>query len=404
MSEIIINTPRREDVNGITSAILKQNSLLEQYFRVTQSAFSTVATWKEFKEICESGAAKKFFSIGDQYQCNKGGTTITWDLVHIGDNDDGSNYAVLYAHDLIGPNMQHCRRQALFYATSEVPAGTYHFTPVTTNITGTEWGAGGEWGKTMQITTTKAIPKGGQITFKDDLGWNESSYHFYKPWSTGAALITVSGPTSDTPIEELTPTKGSSGTDLTTLGEVNWSQRAAAGYDRWRDSDVRMYLNSKAEAGKWWSATSGFSRINGSASIAGFMNDIDSDFLDVLSKVKLKTDTNKITDSGIQDITYDTFFLPCRANLNYGNNDENNPESTVDFDYYTKFRQDGKTGTNTGSDDNRLKSNGEWYHLRSPNVRDAHVVFLVHNHGILVGDYASVGYRLAPACCINYHN
>ena len=89
MSEIIINTPRREDVNGITSAILKQNSLLEQYFRVTQSAFSTVATWKEFKEICESGAAKKFFSIGDQYQCNKGGTTITWDLVHIGDNEIG---------------------------------------------------------------------------------------------------------------------------------------------------------------------------------------------------------------------------------------------------------------------------------------------------------------------------
>ena len=148
----------------------------------------------------------------------------------------------------------------------------------------------------------------------------------------------------------------------------------------------------------------GFSRINGGYSLAGFMNDIDGDFLDVLSKVKLKTDTNKVTDSGIQDITYDTFFLPCRANLNYGNNDENNPESTVDFDYYIKFRQDGKTGTNTGSDDNRLKSNGEWYHLRTPYAGSANDVNLVHNHGALSYAYADFRYRLAPACCINYHN
>lgn len=403
MSEIIINTPRREDVNGITSAILKQNSLLEQYFRVTQSAFSPVTTWKEFKEICESGAAKKIFSIGDQYQCNKGGAPITWDLVHIGDNDDGSNYAVLYAHDLIGHKMSHCSRQALFYATSEVPAGTYHFTTVTTNITSPEWRAASEWGKTMQITTTKAIPEGGQITFKYDLGWNKSFNYYSSPWSTGGVLTTVSGPTSDIVIEELTPTEGSSGTDLATLGEINWSHRAGAGYNRWRDSDVRMYLNSKAKAGTWWTATSGFSRINGYASVAGFMNDIDGDFLDVLSKVKLKTDTNKITDSNIQDITYDTFFLPCRANLNYGNADESNPESTVNFDYYTKFRQDGKTGTNTGEDENRLKSNGEWYHLRTPSIGVAYDVALVHNRGHLNYDYSNCMYRLAPACCINYH-
>ena len=399
-----IDLPGKEDVEAIAGAIGKQTDILSQYFAKVQTDFSAVQTWKGFKDICTAGAARRYFAIGDQFQCNKGGTPITWDLVHIGDNDDGSNYVVLYAHDLIDPNMQHCRRQALFYATSEVPAGTYHFTPVTANISGTEWGAAGEWGKTMQITTTKAIPKGGQITFKYDLGWNASSYYFYKPWSTGAALVTVSGPTSDTVIEELKPVEGSGGTDLVTLGEINWSQRAGAGYNRWRDSDVRMYLNSKAEAGKWWSATSGFSRISSSASLAGFMNDIDSDFIDVLSKVKLKTDTNRITDGGVQDVTYDTFFLPCRANLNFGNNDESNPESTVDFDYYTKFRQDGKTGTNTGADDNRLKSNGEWYHLRTPYVGNANDVNLVHNHGTLYSGCADYGYRLAPACCINYHN
>lgn len=404
MAEFKIDTPRRSDVNGITSAILKQNDLLEQYFKKAQTDFSLASTWKAFKEICESGAARRCFSIGDQFQCNKGGSPITWDLVHIGDNEDGSNYAVLYTHDPIDPNMQHSRRQALFYATQDIPAGTYHFTPKTDNIPGTEWGASGEWGKTMQITTTVTIPKGGQLTLRYDLGWNTSSNYFYKPWSTGATLISVSGPTSDTALEVITPTEGNGGTDLATLGEMNWSQRAGAGYNNWKQSDVRMYLNSSAEAGKWWTAPSSFSRISGSSALAGFMNDIDSDFLAVLSKVKLKTDRNNITDGGGQDTTYDTFFLPSRANLNYGNNDESNPESSVIFDYYTKFRQDGKTGTNTGADDNRLKSNGEWYHLRTPDVGNASYVSLVHNRGTLNRDYAPNGYRLAPACCINYHN
>ena len=65
MSETIINTPRREDVNGIASAILKQNSLLEQYFKATQSGFSAVATWKEFKEICESGGHENILYLYD---------------------------------------------------------------------------------------------------------------------------------------------------------------------------------------------------------------------------------------------------------------------------------------------------------------------------------------------------
>lgn len=401
---VTINLPGKEDVREIAGEIAAQTAVMKAYFSAAQSGLTFVQTWAEFKHLCQLGTIKKYFAVGDQLKCQKGGKDLLWDIVHIGDNEDGSNYVVLYVHDLIDPNMQHSRRQALFYATQDVPAGTYHFTPKTDNITGTEWGPNGEWGKTMQITTTVTIPKGGQLTLRYDLGWDTRSNYFYNPWSTGATLISVSGLTSDTALEVITPTEGNGGTDLATLGEVNWSQRAGAGYNNWKQSDVRMYLNSSAEAGKWWTAPSGFSRINGSSALAGFMNDIDSDFLAVLSKVKLKTDRNNITDGGGQDTTYDTFFLPSMANLNYGNNDESNPESTVDFDYYTKFRQDGKTGTNTGADDNRLKSNGEWYHLRTPFVGNAGGVNLVRSHGSLYFDYANYGYRLAPACCINYHN
>ena len=232
-----------------------------------------------------TGGARRAFAIGDQFQCNKGGSPITWDLVHIGDNADGSNYVVLYVHDLLS-SIQFCAQQAAFYATSAVPAGTYHFNPSLVGMSGT-W-ASSDWQKTMQFTTTVDIPKGGQIVLSGDIDWNNYS----NPWESGTKLATYSGPTSTTALETITPAEGSEGTDLATLGEINCSQIMVWGSSNWKESDIRQYLNADGAASSWWTAQTHFSRIPGSASKIGFMNDIDADFLDVISKVKLKTDEN----------------------------------------------------------------------------------------------------------------
>ena len=391
-----IDLPGKEDIAAIAGAIGKQTDILSQYFAKVQTDFSAVQTWKGFKDICTAGAARRYFAIGDQFQCKKGTTTITWDLVHIGNNEDGSNYVVLYAHDLLSV-ISFCERQAAFYATSAIPAGTYHFNPSLTGMSG-QW-ANDEWKKTMQFTTTVEIPKGGQIALSGAIDWN----NYYKPWTSGIKIATYSGPTSSTALETITPTEGSDGTDLATLGEINCSQRMSWGSNNWKESDMRQYLNADGAVSSWWTAQTPFSRIPGAAAKIGFMNDIDADFLDVISKVKLKTDRNTVTEGGGQDTTVDKFFLPARANLNCGNADESAPESSVIFDYYTKFRQDGKTGTNTGTDANKLKSGGNWYFLRSPNRGGAYGVALVHDGGALGGDNASSTDGLAPACTINYH-
>ena len=92
------------------------------------------------------------------------------------------------------------------------------------------------------------------------------------------------------------------------------------------------------------------------------MNDLDADFLAVVAKSNIVTDINKIGDAGGHDTTQDYFFLPAMVNINGGDNFYSSPgsavqdiEDTVVWDYYTKFRRDGKTGTNTEQDDNRRK-------------------------------------------------
>ena len=101
------------------------------------------------------------------------------------------------------------------------------------------------------------------------------------------------------------------------------------------------------------------------------------------------------------------------VNLNGGDNFYNNPgsavqdiEDTVVWDYYTKFRRDGKTGTNAEQDDNRRKyrqgSSTEWsWWERSPGCDDAYLVRLVTDGGRAGWDHrACYWYGVAPACRI----
>ncbi len=82
------------------------------------------------------------------------------------------------------------------------------------------------------------------------------------------------------------------------------------GYNRWRDSGQRQWLNSAAAAGEWWESTHlGDNPPSQLASRAGFMAGLDTDFLAVITPVKVKTAANTVTDGGVVDTTIDKFFL-----------------------------------------------------------------------------------------------
>ena len=143
------------------------------------------------------------------------------------------------------------------------------------------------------------------------------------------------------------------------------------------------------------------------------MNDLDADFLAVVAKSNLITDINKISDAGGHETTQDYFFLPAMVNLNGGDNFYGDPgsavqdiEDTVVWNYYTKFRRDGKTGTNAEQDDNRRKYKqggsieSDWWE-RSPSCDLAYRVRLVSGGGRTWWYHnAHICYGVAPACRI----
>ena len=409
MAETIINTPRREDVNAIAAAITEQTAAMKAYFKTAQPDIDLTRSWEGFKALCQQGAVGRYFNVGDQLQCKKGSDTLTWDIVHIGEREDGQNYVILQMHDCWKRNIQFDAREAIFKATAEIPVGTYHFTTSVAGITDTSWtdSTKSGWSKTWQFTTTKVIPKGGVLCFANPKDWNtDLSTEGVSSYATND---------STTPIETLTIAEGAGGTDLATLGTINHAQRICYGYNRYSQSNIRQWLNSKAEAGKWFTPQNDWDRPNDTQSDKGFMNDIDQDFLAVVSKTQIITDINKISDNGGHDTTYDYFFLPCIKNINGGDNFLSSPGSAVQdiedtdvWDYYTKFRMDGKTGANPEADSNRIKyrmsnqSEACYWWERSPYPANAISARRVSPSGICWWHhYAFAWLGVAPACRIN---
>ena len=407
MATQIFNFPRREDYTRIAAAIESQNQLLGNHFKAAGE--SVARTWEGFRNLCRTGGVRAYYAVGDQLQCKKGDTTLTWDIVHIGDvKETGGNYVILQTHDCLPMDtMEFDNREAIFRAKSDLPAGTYHFTTSTSGITDTSWTDPSKsgWSKTWQFTTTKVVPAGGQICFAKDTYLNTDL--------STCGITTYSKPTDTTALETITLTEGTGGTDLATLGTINHAQRICYGYNRWSQSGLRQWLNSKADKGAWWSPRNDFDRPEHYATWAGFMNDLDADFLAVVAKSNIVTDINKISDAGGHDTTQDYFFLPAMVNINGGDNFYNNPgsavqdiEDTVVWDYYTKFRRDGKTGTNAEQDDIRRKyrqgSSTEWdWWERSPNCDNACYVRIVADGGrAWWGNNADNWHGVAPACRI----
>lgn len=406
MATQTFNFPRREDYTRIAAAIESQNQLLGNHFKAAGE--SVARSWEGFRNLCRTGGVRAYYAVGDQLQCKKGDTTLTWDIVHIGDvKETGGNYVILQTHDCLPMNtMEFDSREAIFRTKSDLPAGTYHFKTSTTGITDTGWTDPKKsgWSKSWQFTTTKVVPAGGQVCFAKGTDPNTDL--------STCGIATYSKPTGTTALETVTIAEGTGGTDLATLGTINHAQRICYGYNRWSQSGLRQWLNSKADKGAWWSPRNDFDRPEYYATWAGFMNDLDADFLAVVAKSNIVTDINEVSNAGGHDTTQDYFFLPAIVNINGGDNFYNGSdtppdiEDTVVWDYYAKFRRDGGTGTNREQDDNRRKykqgSSEEWrWWERSPNLSDAFNVRNVADYGRAWWfNFAYYARGVAPACRI----
>ncbi len=187
------------------------------------------------------------------------------------------------------------------------------------------------------------------------------------------------------------------------------------GYNNWRDSAYRQYLNSDAEAGQWWGATHiGDVAPQQLSIVRGFMAGCSAALLAAAKKVKIATWPNYVTD-GLNQITtlyetLDTFFLPSGSEV-YGSVNLNSGESVEGelspyWQARTAYIAPNNTAISTrivyrelpvGSTANRPAA---LVRLRSASRGYSNYVWFVSTSGQVTNIYASYAYASVPACVI----
>ena len=166
------------------------------------------------------------------------------------------------------------------------------------------------------------------------------------------------------------------------------SDRRRYGNNRYKDSNIRLWLNSDGTAGSWWTAQhSADAAPNYATTKAGFMNGFDADFLEVIGETKIKVVKPSVDGGGYEELV-DKFYLPSTTEVGLGN--ENNIAEGALFPYFD-------------SDAKRIKNqNIAWvWILRTPHSEYSGFSWAVNNKGSKVS--ASLWYsapNVVPACNI----
>lgn len=319
-------------------------------------------------------------SIGDQFTCGYGQSTLTWDV--IGKNQDIPNdpkytYSLtLRLHDQLPDPMQFDDPEAFYYCSSQLSAGNYYIKAGDSN---------------REFTLTQSVPAGGQLVFLNN---------------STSQVATYSSATSTTAIETVSTSSGKSGTSLGTLqdhiksGNLNTYFRALYGNNNWQESGFRQWLNSNQTAGQWWTPKNIWDRPPTYAStLNGFLYDLDPEFVEVLGLTN-KVTTYCSTDGTGTYTTADLMFLLSRTEVYGGDAQSGYPEGQA-YTFYSEGSSLSAPGT--GADTNRITYRGgtaSKYWLRTPSSSSSHSVYRVNSGGSIDSGTAFYTHGVVPACCI----
>lgn len=308
--QTFINFPRETTMQEIAQAL--------QTMAFTQSAdLENISTWGQLSGLSRNGITRKIFDFGDQILEKWKDTAANqeydfpWQVTHFDtvELEDGETLqgTFLEAHYTTPFGVQFSNR-AFLRCPDGLAAGTYNVT------LGAKWGdKDAQKDTTWQFTLAKAVPAGGTVagfTQMPDVtaaNWKATSY--------AADGITT--------IETVPITSGSGGTSLGTMqyatrnGNLNSMQEAGHGWNRWKYSAARQWLNSGQPKGKWWTKQDDWDIAPSQLSQKdGFLCGMPAEMVAVLKPVKVITFANTVNDGGVTDITYDKAFLASFAEMN----------------------------------------------------------------------------------------
>lgn len=303
------NTLTKQNQAADAKVVGDRLSSIEDYINTV----AVPMTWENIQNMIAKGYHKKVFKIGDKL-------TNTWldpnasmkeyenplRINHFQDGLELENGQLIngmwlqtqYAQ-LKGVQFSHQR--ALLRCPDGLVPGTYYFTFES------NWGNNVKAGDIVCFTTTQQIPVGGRVSGCHGApDQTKDKWKIYTHSADGKNII-----------ETITPTFVASGVDLgiqklnSRNGNLNSTQEMAYGWNRWKTSAIRQYLNSDKLKGEWWVAQDEWDIAPDQLSqIDGYLKGIDPELLAVIQPVKVTTYANTVNDGGVADVTYDKVILP----------------------------------------------------------------------------------------------
>lgn len=360
--------------------------------------------WNSVQTIVADGAGEKAFAIGTQLIEKWTDTAeskeydMPWQVNHFEDVtlEDGEVVPGMWlqTHYTLPFGVQFSHQRAFTACPEGLAVGTYHFDFAKA------WGNNVKPGISYQFTLTKPVEKGGRLA--GCYGAPDQAPSSWKVYSYGKDGSTLN--------ETVDVTVGSGGTNLGTIqyanrsGNLNSVQELAYGWNRWKTSALRQYLNSNKPKGKWWIPQDQWDICPDQlANKDGFLCGMPEQMLNSLKKVKVSTFANTVSDEGVEDITYDYVTLPSLGQI-YAQTQiagEGEPHT------YWK-RRSGKSTPQAWYKDNPNmitysvadKTSAQYVRLRSTFRSDACFTWHVRSSGSINGSGTSDASTCSPLVCI----
>ena len=268
--------------------------------------------WSKIEGFAHEGVFSDLFEFGDQFvdtwtdKSNSTQYSFPWQFstirdVELKDGETLKNRPVLGLHYAHPFGVQFSNQRAFLRCPEGLSAGTYYFTIEQS------WGSNVIAGDVVCFTLTLDVPAGGRLS--GCYGAPDAAKSNWKIYSHSADGKTI--------LETVIPTFEVSGTDLGIQkhnirnGNLNSTQEMAYGWNRWKTSALRQYLNSDKDAGQWWVQQDDWDIAPDQLTTkAGFLTGLPEDLKSILKETKIITYANTVNDGGEMDITFDKVFIP----------------------------------------------------------------------------------------------
>lgn len=325
--------------------------------------------------------------------------TLPFNLCHTEtatlEDQESMNVADIEAHFVLPFDTVYDDPEAIFASANDLSVGDYYF-----KIVNDAWG--GNNGKYVCFTLSETLTAGKQIRKKSGAYNADISNCTLGIFASGADR------TGTELAFTVNTTQPSSGTDLGQTdgtGDCNYWHCVVLGYNRWKYSAIRQYLNSSATAGNWWTQQHKWDVKPAYADTKnGFLAGFDSELLKYMQVTKVVTARNTVFNSGDtlggMDETYDRVFLASLEQTYL------TQQISGEGDYWEYYKRllGRTTPAPTGQTYARLikydlvsQTAPRYRWLRSASRGDATNVWYITTSGY-VGNLngASYGYRVAP--------